>query len=242
MVWWTQLTYQLLCMDLLLLIYVPHSHPLFLHPPSTRCCLRRCGASRHHRALPAKGVVAYSTAHLHGCSGNPEKSSSRNAGPPSWRHHRWSFADYQTCGCSSIAPLVHLPVLRLSSSSRKCTAQFIVRLGSLFHLLGGSSLSFRIWYHRLIIDFGSLFDVLSLLTLRFRSQPSMEGGKSRNGVNHGKGKGGTISFPRRSLCGRQPVVESPCTGEQQGVDGNTIISENGAAFININMAMLEDGA
>ncbi|KAI4966689.1 hypothetical protein ZWY2020_037172 [Hordeum vulgare] len=106
----------------------------------------------------------------------PEKSSSSSASSPSWRHHQWSFADYQTCGCSSIAPLVHLPVLRLSSSSRKCTAQFIVRLGSLFHLLGGSSLSFR-------------------------SQPSMEGGKSRNGVNHGKGKGGTISFPRRSLCG-----------------------------------------
>ncbi|KAI4975977.1 hypothetical protein ZWY2020_049584 [Hordeum vulgare] len=134
--------------------------------------------------------------------GNPEKSSSSSASSPSWRHHRWSFADYQTCGCSSIAPLVHLPVLRLSSSSRKCTAQFIVRLGSLFHLLGGSSLSFR-------------------------SQPSMEGGKSRNGVNHGKGKGGTISFPRRSLCGRQPVVESPCTGKQQGVDGNTIVTENG---------------
>uniref|UniRef100_A0A8R7R2N0 Uncharacterized protein n=1 Tax=Triticum urartu TaxID=4572 RepID=A0A8R7R2N0_TRIUA len=53
---------------------------------------------------------------------------------------KWLLCEYQISSCSSIAGLVHVSAFRPSSPSRNCTGQLIIKFGSLFHLLSVLSL------------------------------------------------------------------------------------------------------
>ncbi|XBJ20232.1 hypothetical protein VPH35_011088 [Triticum aestivum] len=53
---------------------------------------------------------------------------------------KWLLCEYQISGCSSIAGLIHVSELRPSSPSRNCTGQLIIEFGSPFYLLSVLSL------------------------------------------------------------------------------------------------------
>ncbi|KAE8766346.1 hypothetical protein D1007_62433 [Hordeum vulgare] len=57
-----------------------------------------------------------------------------------------------------------------------------------------------------------------------RSQPSMEGGKSSNSVNHGKAKGANVHIPRRSL--HAPANSVAPTADVLGVAGAAVIASS----------------